>query len=126
MSAARSAREVVELYNLELWNKARFDLADELIAETMVRHEVGEARTLTRAEARQRVIDTWAMFDTLEFVLNTVISSDDGEHVAIVYDSTMTTKDGSQVQIASIEVFRVVAGRITDVWNCGYGQGVWR
>ncbi|CAJ1496138.1 ester cyclase [[Mycobacterium] burgundiense] len=121
----RTAREVVELYNLELWNNARFELADEIIADTMVRHEVGASRILTRAEARQRVEDTWAMFDNLTFVLNTVIASDDGEHVSIVYDSTLTNKDGSTIEIASIEVFKVVEGRITDVWNCGYGQGVW-
>lgn len=121
----RTAREVVELYNLELWNNARFELADEIIAETMVRHEVGDSRILTRAEARKRVEDTWAMFERLHFALNAVIADDDNEHVAIVYDSTLTNKDGTEVKIASIEVFKVVDGQITDVWNCGYGQGVW-
>ena len=24
------------------------------------------------------------------------------------------------------EVFRVVDGKITEVWNCGYKQGVWK
>ncbi len=121
----RTAREVVELYNLELWNNARFDLADEIIAETMVRHEVGDSRTLTRAEARKRVEDTWASFESLHFALNAVIADDDKEHVAIVYDSTLVNKDGAEFKIASIEVFKVVDGQITDVWNCGYGQGVW-
>ena len=60
------------------------------------------------------------------FDLNIVIAGDDGEHVAIVYDSTMTTQDGTETNVASIEVFRVVAGRITEVWNCGYKQGVWK
>ena len=64
----------------------------------------------------------WALFDGMRFDLNVVV--DDGEHVAIVYDSTMT-KDGNGIQVASIEVFRVVDGRITEVWNCGYKQGVW-
>jgi len=67
--------------------------------------------------------------DSLRFDLNIVIASDDGEHVAIVYDSTMKTSDGTEtnteIKIASIEVFRVVAGKITEVWNCGYKQGVW-
>ena len=31
--AVRTAREVVELYNLELWNNRQFELADELIAD---------------------------------------------------------------------------------------------
>lgn len=122
---SRTAREVVELYNLALWNERNIQLADELIAETMVRHEVGEARTLSRAEARKRVEDIWEMFDSLRFDLSVVIAGDDGEHVAIVYDSTLTNSDGADVNIASIEVFRVVDGKITEVWNCGYKQGVW-
>jgi len=55
-----------------------------------------------------------------------VTAEDDGEHVTTVDDSTMTNPDGSQVQIADIEQFRVVDGKIVEVWNCGYGQGVWQ
>jgi predicted SnoaL-like aldol condensation-catalyzing enzyme len=117
---------VVELYNLVVWNERDLDLAEELFAETVVRHEVGEAHTLTREQVVDRVRDIWEMFDRLHFDLNIVIAGDDGEHVAIVYDSTMTTKDGTETNVASIEVFRVVAGRITEVWNCGYKQGVWK
>jgi predicted SnoaL-like aldol condensation-catalyzing enzyme len=129
MAAMRTAREVVELYNLVVWNECNIDLAEELFADTVIRHEVGEAHTLTRAQAVQRIADVWQLFDSLRFDLNIVIEGDDGEHVAIVYDSTMTTKDGTETnpetKIASIEVFRVVAGKITEVWNCGYKQGVW-
>ena len=121
----RSAREVVELYNNLLWNERNFDLADELIAATMVRHEVGESHTLTREQARKCVEDYWQLFDKLHFDLKTVIASDDGEHVAIVYDSTMT-KDGNEINVASIEVFRVVDDMITEVWNCSYKVGAWQ
>jgi predicted SnoaL-like aldol condensation-catalyzing enzyme len=129
MPATRTAREVVELYNLVVWNERNLDLAGELFADTVIRHEVGEAHTLTHAQAVQRVADVWQLFDRLRFDLNIVIAGDDGEHVAIVYDSTMTTKDGTEtnteIKIASIEVFRVVDGKIAEVWNCGYKQGVW-
>ena len=122
---ARTAREVVELYNLVVWNEQDFELANELFAETVIRHEVGEAHTLTREQAVDRVRELWKIFDTLRFDLNIVVAGDDGEHVAIVYDSTMTTKDGDETNVASIEVFHVVDGKITEVWNCGYKQGVW-
>jgi predicted SnoaL-like aldol condensation-catalyzing enzyme len=125
MAAMRTAREVVELYNLVVWNECNIDLAEELFADTVIRHEVGEAHTLTHAQAVQRVADVWQLFDSLQFDLNIVIEGDDGEHVAIVYDSSMTTKDGAETNVASIEVFRVVAGKITEVWNCGHKQGVW-
>ena len=125
MAATRTAREVVELYNLVVWNERNIDLAEELFADTVIRHEVGEAHILTREQAVNRVKDTWAMFDKLHFDLNIVIAGEDGEHVAIVYDSSMAAKDGTETDVASIEVFRVVAGKITEVWNCGYRQGVW-
>lgn len=121
----RTAREVVELYNLVVWNERNLALAEELFADTVIRHEVGEAHTLTREQAVNRVKDLGEMFDKLRFDLNIVIAGDDGEHVAIVYDSTMTTKDGTETNVASIEVFRVIEGKITEVWNCGYKQGVW-
>jgi len=125
MAATRTAREVVELYNLVVWNECNIELAGELFADTVIRHEVGEAHTLTSEQAVNRIKDTWAMFDKLHFDLNIVIAGEDGEHVAIVYDSSMTAKDGTETNVASIEVFRVVAGKITEVWNCGYRQGVW-
>jgi predicted SnoaL-like aldol condensation-catalyzing enzyme len=125
MTATRTAREVVELYNLVVWNECNIELAEELLGDTVIRHEVGQARTLTHAEAVARVSDMWAQVESLHFDLNIVIANEDGEHVAIVYDSTIATADGNKTHIASIEVFRVVAGRITEVWNCGYHQGVW-
>ncbi|CAN5514039.1 hypothetical protein BH09ACT7_BH09ACT7_07420 [soil metagenome] len=121
----RTAREVVELYNLVVWNKRDFALADELMGDTVIRHDVDEAHTLTHEQAVARVVDTWAMFDDIRFELNLVVGGDDGEHVAIVYQSPMTLKDGTVTTIGSMEIFRVVDGRITEVWNCGYKQGVW-
>lgn len=125
MTPTWTARTVVELYNLVVWNERNIDLAEELLGDTVIRHEVGGARTLTHAEAVQRVVDMWQMVESLRFDLKVVIEGDDGEHVAIVYDSTITSKDGANTNIASIEVFRVVDGKITEVWNCGYQQGVW-
>jgi predicted SnoaL-like aldol condensation-catalyzing enzyme len=121
----RTARDVVELYNLVVWNEHNLDLAEELFADNVIRHEVGEAHTLTREQAVNRVKELWEIFDKLRFDLNIVVAGEDGEYVAIVYDSSMTTKDGTATSIASIEVFHVVAGKITEVWNCGYKQGVW-
>lgn len=130
MAATRTAREVVELYNLVVWNEHNLELAEELFADTVIRHEVRQAHTLTREQAVERVRDVWKMFAAMRFDLNVVVTGDDGEHVAIVYDSSMSTKDGAdagtEIKVGSIEVFHVVDGRITEVWNCGYQQGVWR
>lgn len=121
----RTAREVVELYNLVVWNTRDLDLAEELLGDNVTRHEVGEAVVLTHAQAVQRIVDHLAMFDDIRFDLNLVVAGDDGEHVAVVYQSPMTLTDGTEISIGSMEIFRVVDGRITEVWNCGYKQGVW-
>src|SRR5262245_3754304 len=122
----RSAREVVELYNLVVWNERDFALADELMGESVIRHDVGDVKTLTHQEAVQRIVDTWEMFDKLRFDLKMVIAGEDGEFVTLVYESPMTTKDGNETTVSSMEIFRVVDGRIVEVWNCGYKQGVWQ
>jgi predicted SnoaL-like aldol condensation-catalyzing enzyme len=121
----RTAREVVEAYNLVAWNQRDFELADALMGETVTRHDVGERTVLTHEQAVARVVDHWAMFETIRFDLNLVVAGDDGEHVAIVYQSPMKLKDGTETTVGSMEIFRVVDGRITEVWNCGYKQGVW-
>ncbi len=122
----RTAREVVELYNLVVWNERNFALAEELMDDTVTRHEVGEAVVLTHDEAVKRIVDHCEMFEQIRFDLNLVVAGDDGEHVAIVYQSPMRLKDGTGVDVGSMEIFRVVDGRITEVWNCGYKQGVWQ
>jgi predicted SnoaL-like aldol condensation-catalyzing enzyme len=123
---SRSAREVVELYNLVVWNERDFALAEELMGDTVIRHEVGEAQTLTHEQAVRRIVDHWDMFDKLRFDLRLVVAGDDGEHVAIVYQCPMELKDGTKTDVGSMEIFRVVDGRITEVWNCGYTQGIWQ
>ena len=122
----RTAREVVELYNLVVWNERDFDLAEELMGDSVIRHDVGESTTLTHEQAVARIVDHWDMFKTIRFDLNLVVAGDDGEHVAIVYQSPMELKDGTKTDVGSMEIFRVVDGRIVEVWNCGYKQGVWK
>ena len=119
----RSAREVVELYNLVVWNERNFDLAEELMGDSVIRHDVGESTVLTHEQAVARIVDHWEMFETIRFDLNLVVAGDDGEHVAIVYQSPMELKDGTKTDVGSMEIFRVVDGRIVEVWNCGYKQG---
>ncbi|WP_319430178.1 nuclear transport factor 2 family protein [Mycobacterium sp. RTGN5] len=122
---SRTAREVVELYNLVVWNDRDIALAEELLGDSVIRHDVGEAVVLTHDEAVKRVVDHLEIFESIRFDLNLVVADDDGEHVAIVYQSPMRLKDGMETTVGSMEIFRVVDGRITEVWNCGYKQGVW-
>jgi hypothetical protein len=59
MTSGRTAREVVELYNLVVWNECNLALAEELFVDNVIRHEGGEAHILTREQAVNRVKDIW-------------------------------------------------------------------
>ncbi len=117
---------MVELYNLVVWNTRDIALAEELLGDSVIRHDVADAVVLTHDEAVQRVVDHLEMFDEIRFDLNLVVAGDDGEHVALVYQSPMRLTDGTELCIGSMEIFRVVDGRIVEVWNCGHKQGEWK
>lgn len=106
-----------------MWNNQRYELADELIADTVVRHGIGGQRVLTHAEAKQRVLDYWAMMDTMVFTLVQVTAEDD--RVCVLYECEATPKGGEPAVVSSVEIFRVVGGRICEVWNAAKEEGRW-
>lgn len=124
-TSVRSAREVVELYNYAVWNDRNFGLLDELLADEIVRHSVDDVVTLTKQQARERVEDFWKSVSAVSFSLPLVVEGRDDAHVAIVYQADITGLDGSTSGVASIEVFHVVGGRITEVWNNTHQSGHW-
>lgn len=114
--AQRSPKEVVELYNYELWNKQNYALGAELIADTVIRHYPGSTTTMTKQQALQRVKDTYAnIFPTIEFSIPRLLAED--EFVTLFWEMFATTKEGENVTYSNMEVFRVVDGRITEFWN---------
>lgn len=116
-------RHVVERYNLELWNQQRYEIAPEIIGQQIIRHSPGSRTVLSRDEAVDRIRNTWRKFAHMKFtLLHTLV---DGDLCTIVYQAEMRAPDGSHDSIASIEVFRVVDGRIVEVWNNSHNHGRW-
>ena len=116
-------RDVVERYNLELWNHRRFDLGHELLGEQVVRHGPTGRDVLSRDQAIARVEKLWSTVEHVEFKLvHTLV---EGELGAIVYQAEMRLPGGVTDAVASIEVFRVVDGRIVEVWNNAHQRGRW-
>lgn len=60
MTSRCTARELIELYNDVVWSQRTFDLGNQLVADTVIRHNACEAVTLTREQNRQHVEDTCA------------------------------------------------------------------
>jgi SnoaL-like protein len=116
-------REVVERYNLELWNNQRYEIAPDIIGEQIVRNTPGRREVLSQAEAVDRVRQLWSTVTHVEFtLLHTIV---EGDLCTIVYQADMQNHDGTTDVIASIEVFRVAEGRIVEVWNNSYDHARW-
>ncbi len=121
----RTAREVVEQYNLVVWNERDFALAEELIGENVIRHDVGEATVLSREQAVARIIDHCALFETIRFDLNLVVAGDDGEYVAIAYQSPMKLKMARRPPLPAWRSSAWSTGASSTSGIVGYKQGVW-
>ena len=111
------------MYNFELYNKRRFDLVDELVADPLVRHDVGTSTVLSRAQAKARIETLCA--DVRDFIFTLLHTIVDGDYVCIVYQCDMTLHDGTVDAISSIELFHVEEGLITEVWNNPHQHGQW-
>ena len=113
---ARTPKEVVEAYNYELWNKRNYQLGEELIAEEVIRHYPGSVETMCMDDAIQRVKDAYAqVFSEIEFTIHKIMV--DGEFVTLLWEMQATTHEAEDFVYSSIEVFRVVDGKIREFWN---------
>jgi len=115
---SRSAVEVVDLYNFELWNRMRPELLSEICADPLVRHYAGKRVELSHTEQVARV----EAFREQGMVFERVLQFSEGELVTWVWNCT---SDRDDTVHSGIEIFRVVDGRITEVWNAPYGDALW-
>ena len=123
----RTPKEVVEAYNYELWNKKNYQLGEELIADQVIRHYPGSVQTLSKADAIARVKDAYAEnFAEIEFTLHKMLV--ENECVTLLWEMQAKTLQGEGFVYSSIEVFRVVDGKICEFWNPVHSQetnGLW-
>jgi hypothetical protein len=115
----RSALEVVTLYNLEVWNKGRIELVPELCAERMTRYDANSVTTLNIDEQIARIRHN---YDELRPTFEPVVLDGGDEYVTLVWN--VTGRDPNW-RWCGIEVFRVVDGKIVEVWNGPYVDGRW-
>lgn len=117
-------RTVVERYNYELWNERNYAVGEQIIGEQIIRNTPGGRTVLTHDEAVQRVRDLWAGVRSVHFTLPHIVA--DEQLCSIVYQADIVHHDGTHDVISSIEVYRVVGGRIVEVWNpCTYDHDRW-
>lgn len=115
----RTALEVVTLYNLEIWNKGRLDLVPELCADPMIRYD---ANSVTSVGIDEQIARIRHNFEELRPTFDPVVLAGGDEFVTLVWNVTGRDPDWKW---CGIEVFRVVGGKIVEVWNGPYVDGRW-
>jgi ketosteroid isomerase-like protein len=124
LKTARSARETVQRYLDVLYNERRLDLIPELIADPTWRHKAGEVKQLTMVETIERLQATLDLCPELHF--ETVVLHDDSTMVTVNWNGRSTQQDGRSFEYCGIEVFRVVDGKIVEIWNSRETGGHWQ
>lgn len=119
-----TAREVVQRYLDVLYNERRLDLVPDLIADPTWRHKAGEVKALTMAESIARLEATLDLCPVLHF--DSVVLHDDGTMVTVNWNGASTQRDGKSYEYCGIEVFRVVDGKIVEIWNSRETGGHWQ
>jgi predicted SnoaL-like aldol condensation-catalyzing enzyme len=114
---------VVHRYLAEMYNERRLDLAPELIADPEIRHAPGETRVVGLAENIERLEKMFELCPVLRFEPELVITQDD--LVSVAWNGWSTQTDGRSYEFAAVEIFRVVDGKITEIWNSKEAKGRW-
>ncbi len=110
---------VVGRYVEEIYHQGQVELVREICADPVVRHDPGKRSELTHEDQIARInadLPQWQPHFTAE------VLAGDNEYAVLVWTARGRT---AERLLSGIEVFRVVAGRITDVWNAPYASDPW-
>jgi predicted SnoaL-like aldol condensation-catalyzing enzyme len=106
---------VVQMYNDDVWANHQRDLIAKLLANPLRRHHPGGTQIFTHADMLRRYDDYFTRFKAMRAVARHYIC--EGAYVTLLWDIDMEANDGKLTTISSIEIFKVVDGKIVEVWN---------
>ena len=106
---------VVQMYNDDVWGRHQRDLITKLLANPLRRHHPGRTEVFTHEDMLLRYDGYFSKHKEMRAVARNLIS--EGPYVTLLWDIDMVANDGSTQMISGIEIFKVVDGKITDVWN---------
>ena len=115
--------QVVRRYLAVLYNERRLDLIPELIADPEVRHAPGETVVMSLADNTARLEKMLSECPVLRFEPEVVIAQ--GEMVSVAWNGFSTLTNGKSYEFAAVELFRVVDGKIVEIWNSREARGLW-
>ena len=116
-------REVVTRYLDVLYNQRRLDLIPELIADPTWRHHAGEVKELAMPATIERLEATLELCPELHF--DVALLHEGGDMITVAWNGRSTQVSGKSYVYCGIEIFRVVDGKIVEIWNSRETGGHW-
>ena len=116
-------REVVTRYLDVLYNQRRLDLIPELIADPTWRHHAGEVKELAMPDTIERLEATLELCPELHF--DVALLHEGGDMITVAWNGRSTQVSGKSYVYCGIEIFRVVEGKIVEIWNSRETSGHW-
>ena len=121
---AASPVEVFRRYRDEIWARGLVERLPEIVADPYRRHYPGKVETVTNDELAERVRYYRRGLRDVRFT--SVLEVCEGPYLTTVWETNgYTQKDDRYLCTSGIEVFKVAAGLITDVWNGHADDGRW-
>lgn len=105
----------VQMYNDDVWGRHRRELIVELLANPLRRHHPGHTEVFTHDDMLKRYDNYFSKNREMRAVARRYVC--EGAYVTLLWDIDMVANDGKVSTISGIEIFKVVDGKITDVWN---------
>jgi aminoglycoside/choline kinase family phosphotransferase len=115
----RTPLELIQIYWDQVYNEMDVERVREVCADPILRHDPSFVTPLSHDEQIERILRTKPM---RPLFTHKVLHADD-HYVTSVWN--MVTRDGRDVALCGIEVFRAENGRFTDCWNSTYMKGLW-
>jgi steroid delta-isomerase-like uncharacterized protein len=114
---------VLRFYD-ELWNRGNFDVADELVADDYVRHDLRPGDAPPGPAGQKEVAQRFrAAFPDVRLELAALVAEGDlvaarwtisGTHTGAWGDVAAT---GRHVRFTGVNFFRLAGGKIAEIWN---------
>ena len=116
---------IVQRYWDGLWNRRDLTVIDELIAEPYVRHSSTGTRTLTRAQFKREVRDSWQLLHDPTTTVDDQVNAED--RIWTRATTTGLNLDTGQTSVVTwLVVHRVADGQIAESWSATLPGVDWR
>jgi hypothetical protein len=100
---------------MQVWNEGRLDLVSETLAASYIRHEPDGTRTVTMEQYREEIAATRQRQPDIHLTPNDEAITEDRWWVRWTSNGT-DAETGERITTASIQVYRIVRGRILETW----------